>query len=136
VARDDRGRVLLVQQRGGPFKGEWLLPGGGVEGTETPEQAAVREVREECGLEVRDLRRVCAYSIRVGGNAYETILFAGEIDGDPAVGHDGEAVRWSDVPPDAHPVLLRELRDGDAIAMPAAEIDERLARAGIRMTRL
>src|SRR5207237_5341498 len=28
LIRDDRGRVLLVKQTGGPFAGAWLLPGG------------------------------------------------------------------------------------------------------------
>lgn len=52
--RDDRKRVLLHYPRGGD---EWGLPGGGVEGEETYEAAAVREVREETGIdcEVTDL---------------------------------------------------------------------------------
>lgn len=36
------------------------LPGGGQEAGESPEAAAVRETREECGLEVRLLGRLCA----------------------------------------------------------------------------
>lgn len=41
------GRMLLLRSRYGDLK----LPGGGVEPGETPEQAVVRELSEECGLD-------------------------------------------------------------------------------------
>lgn len=55
VERD--GRVLLVRRRHPPFQGWWDIPGGFLEYDESPEQAALREVQEETGLEVR-LRRI------------------------------------------------------------------------------
>jgi 8-oxo-dGTP diphosphatase len=52
---DPGGRVLLIRcvvMRGdGKFE-FWLTPGGEIEAGETPAQAAVRELREELGLEV------------------------------------------------------------------------------------
>ena len=50
LLRDAEGRVLLVRQF--PDDDFWLLPGGGVEPGELCREAAVREVREETGLEV------------------------------------------------------------------------------------
>jgi len=47
VVTDDSGRVLLVRE-----DGEWLAPGGEVEAGETHEEALVREVREETGVEI------------------------------------------------------------------------------------
>jgi mutator protein MutT len=46
------GKVLLVKRRYAPLKGEWSLPGGGVEVGETLEECVVREMREETGLDI------------------------------------------------------------------------------------
>ncbi len=48
-----KGRAVLVIRRGQPPRGgEWSVPGGGVELGETMREAAAREVREECGIEI------------------------------------------------------------------------------------
>jgi 8-oxo-dGTP diphosphatase len=48
----DGHRVLLIKRAHEPLKGQWSLPGGGVELGETLESAVAREVREETGLDV------------------------------------------------------------------------------------
>lgn len=48
----DGDRVLLVKRGHAPLKGEWSLPGGTLELGESLEQAVVREVLEETGLQV------------------------------------------------------------------------------------
>jgi 8-oxo-dGTP diphosphatase len=54
----DRGRVLLQLKAEGHFGGGWWNgPGGKILDGESPEQAVLREVREETGLTVRDLHR-------------------------------------------------------------------------------
>jgi 8-oxo-dGTP diphosphatase len=52
-----RGRdVCLVRRRIEPYRGHWTLPAGFQEYDESPLDAAVREAREECGLEVEVVR--------------------------------------------------------------------------------
>ena len=53
-----RGRVLLARRGNQPLKGRWSIPGGVVELGESLKDAAIREVREETGLEVEPLELV------------------------------------------------------------------------------
>jgi len=50
VVVDTKDRVLLVKRSVAPKKGFWCLPGGFMELGETPEQAALRELKEETGI--------------------------------------------------------------------------------------
>ncbi|MDH6580322.1 NUDIX hydrolase [Kitasatospora sp. MAP5-34] len=50
------GRVLMVRRRASEGELSWQFPGGKIEVGETPAQAAVRETREEVGLDVAALR--------------------------------------------------------------------------------
>jgi len=47
------GKVLLVRRRREPSRGLWSLPGGAVRRGEGLREAVAREVREECGIDVR-----------------------------------------------------------------------------------
>lgn len=69
VITDEAGRVLLTRhpdERG--HRGRWVLPGGGVEHGEHPEQALIREIKEETGLAatVGELRDVLSDITTVG----------------------------------------------------------------------
>ena len=51
----DGDEVLLHRRVKDPNKGLWVAPGGKLEPEESPVECAVREMREESGLELRDL---------------------------------------------------------------------------------
>jgi ADP-ribose pyrophosphatase YjhB (NUDIX family) len=63
---DPEGRVFLVRR---VDDGKWCLPCGWVEPNESPEEAAVRETREETGLEVR-IRTLVGVSTRKADQEY------------------------------------------------------------------
>lgn len=55
------GRILLVRRGTVVYKGYWALPGGRVDFGENVEQAIVREVKEETGLDVDIVERIGEY---------------------------------------------------------------------------
>ncbi len=59
VFSKDRSEVLLVKRRDIPV---WVLPGGGIDAEETPENACIREVLEESGLQISIERKVGEYT--------------------------------------------------------------------------
>lgn len=54
----DGNQMLLEKRKNSPGKGKWSVPGGLVELGETAEQAIIREVKEETGLEVYNPRLI------------------------------------------------------------------------------
>lgn len=53
IIRDTNGRVLCTQRGYGEWKDWWEFPGGKLEAGETPEEALMREIREELSTEIR-----------------------------------------------------------------------------------
>jgi 8-oxo-dGTP diphosphatase len=54
----DGGKILLEKRKSTPGEGKWAVPGGLIELGETVEQAVIREVKEETGLDVASPRLV------------------------------------------------------------------------------
>lgn len=95
------GAVLLVQRGRPPSLGAWSLPGGAQELGETAEQAARRELLEETGLTVGELRLAAhADSIHRDPDGrvryHYTILDFAALwgSGEPAPGGDVTALAW------------------------------------------
>ena len=69
---DRQGRMLLVRRSD---DGLWCLPCGWVEPNESPDKAAVRETREETGLEVRSLQLVDVFTRKpLAGHGVHTAI--------------------------------------------------------------
>ena len=81
---DPAGKLLLIRNSYGPTH-LWVLPGGGIGRGETPEAAAAREVKEEVGLEVRQLARVSQHFSAREGKRDSIVLFTAQADGEPRI---------------------------------------------------
>jgi 8-oxo-dGTP pyrophosphatase MutT (NUDIX family) len=134
LIRDESGRVLLVNQTGGPFAGSWLLPGGRAGDDESTVHALVREVREETGLTMTDAVYVAGY--RTSGDGYDltVLMYRGPATG-TLVPEYGSDAQWFplDAIPDPHPALRRQLFDAGVGHDDDGAIDAALHQAGIRM---
>jgi ADP-ribose pyrophosphatase YjhB (NUDIX family) len=114
-----RGKLVLVQRGMNPHKGAWSFPSGFVDAGEGLEEAAIRETKEETGLDIRIGRQLGAFAApgdRVVFIAYAARVVSGRI----AVGRECQDVRYfdpADLPPFAFPhdpEILRIWRAGRA----------------------
>lgn len=90
----DGGRLLAARRSAPPeLAGRWELPGGKVEPGERPEDALVRELREELGIETEPVARVPgAWPL---GRGYELWVWTVRlVSGEPRPLQDHDALRW------------------------------------------
>jgi 8-oxo-dGTP pyrophosphatase MutT (NUDIX family) len=93
---DYDGRLLLMQRTD---DGRWCLPCGWVEPHESPAEAAVREAREETGLEVRPVHLVDVFtrlpSVAYGPHTVVAVVYLCEVTGGMLRGsHEGLDLRY------------------------------------------
>ena len=95
IITDDR-KLLLVKRKYAPRKGEWCLPTGFAESGESIENAALRELQEETGINGKVIDLIDINSAR--SNTYGDLIFitfeAEWVDGDLLPGDDAAEVRF------------------------------------------
>ena len=89
------GELLLIRNSYGPRRREFVLPGGGIKRSETPEAAALREVREEVGVEAELLALRATYFSAAEGKRDTIHLFTAHSGATPeADGLEVEEARF------------------------------------------
>lgn len=63
IIYDDK--IVLIKKANGPYKGKLDLPGGTIEYGEAPEQAVIRELQEEVGIDVKKMSLYDANSVLI-----------------------------------------------------------------------
>lgn len=110
------GNVLLSRRAIEPFKGDYDLIGGFIIPEETPEQAAIREAKEETGLDVKITGLLGIYSDQYGEGSHTLgIHYLGEITGGVQhAGDDAALLEWVDIkaiPDEALTTGFRNVRE-------------------------
>jgi len=96
VIVDERGRLLLVRKRGTTA---FMQPGGKLEPGESPVDALGREVREELGVgmaDVRELGHHTAVAANEPGHSVAADLCFVTLDGVPQIAAEIEEMAWID----------------------------------------
>lgn len=90
VVFDASDRLLLIRRGNEPFRDRYALPGGFVEVGETVEAAALRELKEETGVEGRITRLIGVYSDPGRDPRGHTVSVAYLVSADGAIPHAGD----------------------------------------------
>jgi 8-oxo-dGTP pyrophosphatase MutT (NUDIX family) len=121
LAVNGQGEILLQQRRD---TRQWALPMGKMEIGETPTECAVRETKEETGVDVQvvgivgiysDPSHIVAYTDGEVRQEYEVTLLARPVGGAPAANEEASDVGWftpaAIVGLDVHPTMRRQIDD-------------------------
>ena len=113
VIQNSQGEYFLVKRDNEPRKGEWWVIGGRLHKGETLEQAVVRKVREETGLNVEAMQPIGYYEAVSQENPFGlasrlhavSVVFATVVDGDQPIKLDDQSTDWKyskELPADFH----------------------------------
>ncbi len=102
-----KGKFLLLLRKKSPVKDVWWVPGGRVKRGESLEEAVLRKLQEETGLEGRIVRRVGVINQVFPEIHTLSVFFHVEVkDDEVKLNEEHRAYKWfSKLPKDAHPYL-------------------------------
>ena len=90
----DNGKIFATQRGYGDFKGGWEFPGGKIEAGETPQEALIREIKEELEVEIEVGELIDTIEYDYPTFHLSMDCFWAEIVSGDLVLREHEAVKW------------------------------------------
>lgn len=109
-------KILFIKRKYEPARHRWALPGGFIDYTEDPKQAAKRELKEETALESFELKLIGLYTHMspVHGPILTIAYQAVKFKGTPQAGDDAEDIKYynknelPEIPFKSHQNIVKE----------------------------
>src|SRR3989344_4260133 len=96
VLLEKDGKILLIRRNYPPFKGKLGLIGGYLNDGESPEEGAIREAKEETGLDVEVVEELGRFNFFYEKDKVVIAFVCRIIKGQVKSSHEGE-VLWKDL---------------------------------------
>lgn len=106
--------MLLIKRAYAPYQHLWTLPGGRLEEGETIEQCAIREIREEIAVTIRNPKPVLVQELGREGAYRLAVFVTSDFSGRIVPSHEISDHKWVD--PDAIIAMRTTSRLDDVLA--------------------
>lgn len=102
VLKNDAGEYLLIKRNNEPLRGQWWVIGGRVLKGETMEAAAIRKVKQETNLEIKNLIPIGYFELIKGTNPFGltfdyhtvSVVFSAVISGQQKIMLDEQSLEY------------------------------------------
>lgn len=120
IRANNTGRYLFLLRNGAKFDGSWSIPGGKINAEESTISCLRREVNEEIGIDVTDLKTIPleTYTSLDQQFIYHTFLIIVDREFVPTLNHEHRAWTWcyiNDVPRPVHPGLFKTFQINEVV---------------------
>ena len=94
AVKEGKKNIFATARGYGEFKGQWEFPGGKIEDGETPQQALVREIREELGAQIKVGELIHTIEYDYPSFHLSMDCFWAEVEKGELVLKEAEAAKW------------------------------------------
>lgn len=108
-------QVLLIKRANDPFRGTWALPGGYVNHGEHPTEAAIRETKEETGIDIKitGISSIMIHDVKKDDKRQMTVFNAIPLSSKISPSDDALEAGWfdlEDLPQNMSPLHLEQIK--------------------------